>query len=232
MAEISIYSGGAPKEALAILTPQFEQRTGHRITYRYAVIAELQQRLATGETPDMLIMPVPALDALLKAGVLRKTALAVLGGVGIGVIVREGAPHPDISTPEHFKAALLSARSVVHAHPNATPSGAHLAKVEHELGIESALQGKLTYSNALDGGVERITKGEADIGIYPVSEVIAVKGVALVGLLPPALQSLIIYGAGVLAKSAVEEPAAAFVAFLTDVAHQPIWTKAGFDPLP
>ena len=83
-----------------------------------------------------------------------------------------------------------------------------------------------------DGGVERITKGEADIGIYPVSEVIAVKGVALVGLLPPALQSLIIYGAGVLATSAAAEPAAAFIAFLTDAAHQPIWTKAGFDPLP
>jgi molybdate transport system substrate-binding protein len=232
MAEISIYSGGAPKEALAVLTPQFEQRTGHRITYRYAVIAELQQRLATGETPDMVIMPVPALDALLKAGVLKRTALAVFGGVGIGVIVRQGAPHPDISAPEQFKAALLSARSVVHAHPNATPSGAHLAKVERELGIESELQGKLIYSNALDGGVERITKGEADIGIYPVSEVIAVKGVALVGLLPPALQSLIIYGAGVLAKSAVAEPAEAFIAFLTDPAHQPIWTKAGFDPLP
>jgi molybdate transport system substrate-binding protein len=104
--------------------------------------------------------------------------------------------------------------------------------VERELGIESELQGKLTHSNALDGGVERITKGEADIGIYPVSEVIAVKGVALVGLLPPALQSRIIYGAGVLAKSAVAEPAEAFIAFLTDAAHQPIWTNAGFDPLP
>jgi molybdate transport system substrate-binding protein len=232
MADISIYSGGAPKEVLAILTPQFEQRTGHRITYRYAVISELQQRLATGETPDMVIMPVPALDALLKTGVLKRTALAVFGGVGIGVIVREGAPRPDISSPDHFKAALLGARSIVHAHPNATPSGAHLAKVERELGIEAELQGKLSHCNALDGGVERITKGEADIGIYPVSEVIAVKGVALVGPLPPALQSLIIYGAGVLAKSAVEEPASAFIAFLTDPKHQPIWAKAGFDPLP
>jgi molybdate transport system substrate-binding protein len=230
MAEISIYSGGAPKEALAVLTPQFEQRTGHKITYRYAVISELQKLLAIGETPDMVIMPVPALDVLHKSNVIRGAPLAVFGSVGIGVIVREGAPHPDISTPDSFKAALLGARSIVHANPTATPSGAHLAKVEQELGIENELRDKLTYSNALDGGVERITKGEAEIGIYPVSEVIAVKGVALVGLLPPALQSLIIYGAGVLTKSAAAEPAAMFVAFLTDPAHRPVWTKAGFEP--
>jgi molybdate transport system substrate-binding protein len=232
MADINIYSGGAPKEALAILTSQFAQRTGHHITYRYAVISELQKLLAIGETPDMVIMPVPALDALLKTGVLRKAPLAVFGSVGIGVIVREGAPHPDISTPDHFKAVLTGARSIVHAHPNATPSGAHLAKLAQQLGIEGELRGKLTYSNALDGGVERITRGEADIGIYPVSEVIAVKGVSLVGLLPPALQSLIIYGAGVLTASAAVEPATAFIAFLTDPAHQSVWTKAGFEPPP
>jgi molybdate transport system substrate-binding protein len=107
-----------------------------------------------------------------------------------------------------------------------------LTKVEQQLGIDNELRDKLTYSNALDGGVERITRGEADIGIYPVSEVIAVPGVSLVGLLPPALQSLIIYGAGVLTKSAVAEPAIAFITFLTDPAHRPIWTKAGFEPPP
>jgi molybdate transport system substrate-binding protein len=232
MAEISIYSGGAPKEALAVLTPQFEQRTGHKITYRYAVISELQKLLAIGETPDMVIMPVPALDVLHKSNLIRGAPLAVFGSVGIGVIVRAGAPHPDISTPDHFKAALTGARAIVHAHPNATPSGAHLAKVAQQLGIEGELRDKLSYSNALDGGVERITRGEADIGIYPVSEVIAVKGVTLVGLLPPALQSLIIYGAGVLTKSAAPDPAAAFIAFLTDPAHQSVWIRAGFESAP
>jgi molybdate transport system substrate-binding protein len=173
---------------------------------------------------------VPALDMLHKSNVIRGAPLAVFGSVGIGMIVREGAPHPDISTPDGFKAALAGARSIVHANPTATPSGAHLAKVAQQLGIENELRDKLTYSNALDGGVERITKGEAEIGIYPVSEVIAVKGVALVGLLPPALQSLIIYGAGVLSKSAAADPAAAFIAFLTDPAHRAVWVKAGFEP--
>ena len=78
--------------------------------------------------------------------------------------------------------------------------------------------------------MERITKGEADIGIYPVSEVISVQGIALVGLLPPSLQSLIVYGAGVLAASAAAAPAEAFIGFLTDRAHRAVWTQAGFEP--
>ena len=229
MADINILSGGAPKEALLVLTPEFEHRTGHRIKYTYAVISEIQKKLAAGERPDVVFMPVGALDALITAGVL-KAPRAVLGNVGIGVIVREGAPHPDISTPEGFKNALLGARSVVHANPAATPSGAHLAKVTKELGIDAALEKKRTYCNALDGGVDRITKGEADIGIYPVSEVISVQGIALVGLLPPSLQSLIVYGAGVLAASAAAAPAEAFIGFLTDRAHRAVWTQAGFEP--
>jgi molybdate transport system substrate-binding protein len=230
MSDINVYSGGAPKEALIVLTPQFEQRTGHKVHYTYAVISELQKKLAAGDKPDMVFMPTPAIDALVKAGTLKPQPRAVLGGVGIGVIVRDGAPHPDISTPEAFKTALLNARSVVHANPSATPSGAHLAKVTKELGIDAVLQPKLTLSNALDGGVQRITSGEAEIGIYPVSEVIAVKGIALVGLLPPALQSLIVYGAAVLASNAAPEPAQAFIAFLTDGAHRSVWTNAGFEP--
>ena len=230
MTDISVLSGGAPKEALLILTPEFEQRNGHRVKYTYAVISEIQKKLAAGEKPDMVFMPVGAIDGLVKAGTLRAAPRGVLGSVGIGVIVRAGAPHPDISTPEAFKNALLKARSVVHANPNATPSGVHLDKVEQQLGIAEALKPKLTLSNALDGGVQRITSGEAEIGIYPVSEVIAVKGIALVGLLPPALQSLIVYGAGVLVASAAAAPAAAFISFLTDPAHRAVWTQAGFEP--
>jgi molybdate transport system substrate-binding protein len=229
MTQINVLSGGAPKEALLVLTPQFEARTGHTVKYTYAVISEIQKKLAAGETPDVVFMPVGALDALIKANTLSAPR-AVLGSVGIGVIVREGAPHPDISTPEHFREALVNARSVVHANPAATPSGAHLGKLIEQLGLAAAMEGKRTFSNALDGGVDRITRGEAEIGIYPVSEVIAVKGIALVGLLPPALQSLIVYGAGVLAASAAAEPARDFIAFLTDPAHRTVWKDAGFEP--
>jgi molybdate transport system substrate-binding protein len=232
MTDIRVYTGGAPKEALNVLTPRFEAQSGHKVHYTYAVISELQKKLAAGETPDMVFLPIGAIDALVKMGTLKAEPRAVLGSVGIGVIVREGAPHPDVATPDAFKAALLNARSVVHANPAATPSGAHLDKLEQQLGIADALKPKLTYSNALDGGVERITKGEAEIGIYPLSEVISVAGIALVGLLPPALQSLIVYGAALHAAAAAPAPAAALMTFLSDPAHRPVWRGSGFEPAP
>ena len=107
-----------------------------------------------------------------------------LGIVRIGLVVREGAPKPDVSTLEALKQAMLDAKSVVHANPGATPSGTHLAKVWEQLGIADAIKAKATHRNALDGGVAAITKGEAEIGLYPVSEIISEKGVTLAGLIP------------------------------------------------
>ena len=76
MADIKVYSGGAPKEALNVLTPQFEQRTGHKVHYTYAVISEIQKKLAAGDNPDMVFMPVGAIDALVKAGTMRASRAA------------------------------------------------------------------------------------------------------------------------------------------------------------
>lgn len=228
--DIRVYSGGAPKEALAVLTPDFEKQTGHKVHYTFAVISELQKKLAAGERPDMVLMPAPAIEALVKAGTLKGEPRPVLGSTGIGVIVRQGAARPDISTPDQFRAALLAARSVVHANPQATPSGAHLARVTEQLGLTDALKAKVTYRNALDGGAELVAKGEAELGIYPISEIVSVEGVAVVGPLPRELQSLITYGAAVVSDNASPEPAQAFIRFLADPANRGHWSKAGFEP--
>src|ERR1041384_7631962 len=89
-ADIHVMTGGAPKEVLAVLTPQFEQRTGHKVHFNYIVVAAMQQKLAAGEKPDMVLMPVAAIDARVKDGVLRGDARAALGTIRIGMIVREG----------------------------------------------------------------------------------------------------------------------------------------------
>jgi molybdate transport system substrate-binding protein len=229
-AEIRVYSGGAPKEVLAELVPEFEKRTGHKVQITYAVISAIQQKLAAGDHPDMVLMPVPALDALVTAGTMRAEPRPALGTVSIGMVVGEGAPLPDISTTDKFRNVLLNARSVVHANPNNTPSGAHLARVIAALGIAEAMQQKITFRNALDGGVEAIQKGHAEIGIYPLSEIISVKGITLVGLLPPEQQAPIVYGAAVLTSNANPEPAAAFIKFLAAPEHRAAWKHAGFEP--
>jgi molybdate transport system substrate-binding protein len=229
-ADIQVMSGGAPKEVLAVLTPQFEKATGHKVHFSYIVISAMQQKLAAGETPDMVLMPVPAIEARVKDGTFRADAWARLGTVSVGLVVREGDAKPDISSLEAFKATMLGAKSVVHANPAATPSGAHLAKVWEQLGIAEAMKAKVKFSNALDGGVAAIARGEAEVGLYPLSEVIAEKGVSVVGLIPQAVQLNTVYGAAVLTANVAPEPAMAFVRFLADPAHATHWRDAGFDP--
>jgi molybdate transport system substrate-binding protein len=231
-ADIHVMSGGAPKEVLAVLTPRFEQQTGHKVRFSYIVISAMQQKLAAGEKPDMVLMPAPALEAQAKAGIVRDAPRANLGIVRVGVVVREGAPKPDVSTLDGFKQAVLAAKSVVHANPAATPSGAHLAKTWEQLGIADAVKGKAIHRNALDGGVAAITKGEAELGLYPVSEIIHEKGVALAGLIPAEVQLNTVYAAGVLAANAAPDPALAFVKFLTDPSNAQHWKDGGFEPAP
>lgn len=229
-ADIRVMSGGAPKEVLAVLTPEFEKQTGHKVHFTYIVISVIQQRLAAGERPDMVLMPAPAIQALVKTGLMRDTPRPNLGIVRVGVVVREGAPKPDLSTLENFRQAMLAAKSVVHANPAATPSGAHLAKVWENLGVADDIKAKVTHRTSLDGGVAAIARGEVEIGLYPVSEIIAEKGVALAGVIPPEVQLNTVYAAAVLETNPAPEPAIAFVNFLADPANAGHWKDAGFDP--
>jgi molybdate transport system substrate-binding protein len=227
---IHVMSGGAPKEVFALLTPAFAQQTGNQVRFTYAVITALRDRLAAGETADVLVLPAPVLDGLARDGKVRADGRTVFGTVGIAVVVKQGAPLLDISSRETFRAAMLAARAVVHATPGQTPSGTHMGKVIGELGIADAMASKVIHRPALDGGVQLVAAGEADIGIYPASEVAGVAGLAVVGSLPPGLDLAIVYGAAVSTDSAAPDVAAAFVQFMAAAEHRAVWNKAGFVP--
>jgi molybdate transport system substrate-binding protein len=229
-AEIKVMSGGAPKEVLAILIPEFEKGTGHKVQMTYIVINAMQQKLAAGERPDMVLMPVPAIETRVKEGLFRSDGWAALGTVSIGMIVRKGTPKPDITSLDSFKKVMLDAKSIVHANPAATPSGAHFAKVWDRLGIAEALKPKLTFRNALDGGVAAVSRGEAEIGLYPLSEVLHDDGLTVVSLIPQDVQLNNVYGTAVLSANDAPEPALAFVKFLADPSNAPHWKQGGFGP--
>lgn len=228
--DINVMSGGAPKEALAVLIPRFENLTGHRVKMIYAVISAMQQKLAAGERPDMVLMPMNAIAEQVKAGTLDVEGSAPFGTVKIIAIVREGAPQPDISTPVAFRDTLLKAGSIVYSTPAATPSGAHMARVVAQLHVADSVQKKVRYRPALDGGVEMVAAGQAEIGFYPSSEVVHVKGVTQVGPLPDALQLSLIYGGAVSAANGNPRPALAFIEFLAAKENKPVWQQAGFEP--
>jgi molybdate transport system substrate-binding protein len=227
--DLRVISGGAAQQVLQTLAPRFESTTGSKVDLSFAVVGVIQQKLTAGEKADVLLLPVPLLDALEKGGAFRSRSRTALGRVAIGVVVREGASVPDISTSDAVRKALLQARSVAFPDPKVTPSGSHLMRVFAQMGIADAMQPKVTFRNAIDGGVHLVRDGQVEIGLFLVTEVLPVKGIKLVGTLPPALQGYVVYGAAVAADSGAPEKASELVRFLSDPSLREHWKAAGFE---
>lgn len=230
MANLLIFSGGAPKQVFNKLTPEFERKSGHKVSFLFAVTKVLSDRLSAGEKPDVLVLPTNILDAYQSEGKVRGETRAMLGLVSINAVVRKGAPKPDLSTPEKVKKAMLAARALAMAPPGMTPSGTHMGKLIEKLGIAEALRDKMLHQPALEGGVELVESGQAEIGFYPKSEVIGFDGLSIVGPLPQEIQLTTIYGAAVTRMSGETDAGTAFITFVNDAAYRSTWTAGGFDP--
>jgi molybdate transport system substrate-binding protein len=230
--EIRVWSGGAVTPVMNVLVPQFEQQTGHRVQFSIVTVRHLPQRLAAGERGEMVIAALPDIDQFIRDGFLRASSRAILGSVGIALVVREGAPKPDISTPEKLRQVLLDARKIVHSRPGDTPSGKFLIEIFQDLGVTEAMKPKVVYHNVVDGGTELIIRGDVDFGLYPASAMIPIKGVVVAGLLPRQVQRVTVFGAAMMTDNPSPDPTMAFIRFLIDPAHQEPWKRAGFEPSP
>lgn len=228
---IRVYSSGAPRVALKRFAPQFEQASGYKLDFTFDGVAPLRERLASGERADVILLPAPMMVAMDQAGALHPNSRVALARVGIGVVVRRGAVLPDVSSSDAVRKALLAARSIAYSDPKLAPSGIHLERVLGQLGIFEAVRPKTTLRTPFDGGVELIAKGEVEIGMYLVSEIRMVEGVTLVGLLPPDLQSYLVFAGAVAADSVSPGPALAFLEFLSEPAGRDHWSAAGFEPV-
>lgn len=229
-AEIRVFSGGAPQQVLRQIAPAFEKQSGHHAEYTFALVTAIQQKLAAGEKADLILLPVPLIAATEKNMPLRKEGRVILARVGIAVIMPEAATPPDISTKELIRKLLLGSRAIAFPEPS-TPSGAHLARVITELGIEDSIRPKIKIKAAINGGAELVAKGEADVGMYLLSEVQSTKGIKVAGLLPAPIQSFVTYGSAVPEYNASPDPALAFLKFVADPSQRDHWTAAGFELL-
>jgi len=230
-AEIRVFSSGAPAEVEKAVAAAFTRASGHQVVFTVATPADIQAKLKSGETPDIVVLSGPIIEALEKAGALRPGRVD-LARVGIGVIVREGAPRPDISTVDAVRKLLLGARSIVHPDPaGGGLAGMALARMMAEMGIADAVKPKLTYMFAINGGATLVAKGEVEVGLFNISEVQSAKGVTLVGALPPAVQSYIVFAAAIHAGSTSPEPAQAFIKALAAPAARELWQAGGLESM-
>src|SRR5262249_45623531 len=161
-AEIRVFSSGAPSEVEKTLAAAFTQATGHQVIFTVATPADIQARLKGGETPDVVILPAPIIGTLEKSGTLRPGRVD-LARVGIGVIVRGGAPLPDSPGVDAGGKMLLGARSIVLSDPaGGGLAGVALARMVAEMGIADAVKPKLTYMFAISGGAKLVANGEVE----------------------------------------------------------------------
>lgn len=226
-AEISVLSAGAVKAPVSSLAESYRRETGDKIEISYGTMGFVQQKIAGGEHADVVIATAEVMDELEKQGKVTAGSRVALGQVGVGVAVKEGAPVPDISTPEAFKLTLLKARSLVYVDPARGTSGKHFANVLQRLSIAEAVKAR---TKVVDGGyvVELVAKGEAEIGVQQISEILPVKGVTLVGPLPAELQKTTTYTAGIMAWTKSPEAAAALIRYLTGSEGRALFLSKGF----
>ena len=224
-AEIRVLCSTGMSSAMSVLVPEFERASGHKLSIAYDTANLLMGSIKSGETANLAILTGPAIDELAKQG--RVGGRADLARSGVGISVRAGAPKPDIGSVEAFKRALLNAQSIAYTTTGA--SGVYFAGLIERLGIAEQVKAK---AKLRPGGAvgELVARGEAEMAVQQIPELMTVAGTELVGPLPPEIQYVTVFSAGVFA-GAKEAPAAqALVKFLSTPAAARVFKTKGMEP--
>ena len=228
-ADIRVLSVGSVQIAAKALAADFTKETGNKVTLTIVTPSDIPQKLASGQY-DMIICSIPAMEVLDKAAALRPGSRSPLSRVGIGVIVREGAPLPDVSTPEAFKQTLLAARSIVHSNP-ATPnqSGVVTMRILTKAGILDAIKPKARSADLAEG-FAMVARGEVELALFNLVEL--PPGVRLAGPVPAPLQDYTSYETAVLANGAAPTEAQAFIKLMISPPARKAWEAASLEAYP
>jgi molybdate transport system substrate-binding protein len=226
-AEQKVLSGNGSRPAVIELTAQFEKATGHKVNVEFFVNPTVKKMVEEGAPFDVTVLNPPVLDELIKSGKVVASSRAVIGRIGLGAAIKEGAPRPDISTVEGFKRALLASKAV--AYPGDGASGIYFASLVERLGIAAAMKDKMMPMPG-EYNVEVVADGKADMVVVVASRMYGVKGVDMLGLIPRELQTWIGFATGVASASKQPEAALALTRFMTAPAAASVLTKMGIEP--
>ena len=226
-AELRVLSTHAFLEVLTDLTPTFEQESGYKVTFGLDPSNIIKRQIEAGAPFDVAIVTRAVLDDLIKQGKIAPETQAVLGSSGLGLVVRKGAPTPDISNAEGFKQALLDAKSIIRSTEGT--SGLYFESLMERLGIADAIRAKTTLGPS--GRVaEFVARGEIAMGVQQIPELLPVEGTVFLGPFPRELQLNTVFAAGVSIHSQNAEAAKKFIETLTAPASRGVLKAKGLDP--
>ena len=224
--EVKVLSTNGVAAALATLGPAFERASGHRLAIGFGAAKMLRERIVAGEAFDLALLTAPVAAELAKAGKLVAANRVDLARSGVGIAVRAGSPKPDIGSTEAFKRTLLAARSIVYSTHGA--SGIYFAELIKRLGIADAIVPKAMLRDGGDVAV-LVARGEAELAVQQISELLPVAGTQLVGPLPPELQSYTVFTGAVGCAAREPQAARALLAFLATPAAQKTYRATGLE---
>jgi molybdate transport system substrate-binding protein len=223
---VRLLSTLALRGALVQLAEQYRAARGVTLDADYAPTVGLLKRLRDGEKADVLILTSEGLDELVAEGAVVAASKIDLARSYVGLAVKAGAPHPDISTEAALVSALIAARSVAYSKIGA--SGIYFAELIQRLGIAAEINARATISAGFTA--ERLMSGEADIAVQQLSELKQVAGVELVGPIPLSLQTAAIFTGGRMAASENAGQADALLTYLASPEVAPVLRESGLEP--
>lgn len=227
-ADLTVISGGAVRPGLVAATTAFEGRTGHSVEITFNSTPQIRERLAAGEAFDVLIAPPGAMVDFLEAGKVAGEGVTI-GRVGAGIVVREGAPVPDIATPDQLRQAVLAADSLVF---NRASSGKYIEKLLTDMGIWATVESKTTRYPRSDDVLQHLLNGSGnELGFGPITRILGYKdrGLVLAGPLPAELQKLRAYQAAPMTAATNGNLAEAYLSFLVGAEGKPHFVAAGIE---
>ena len=227
--QLAVWSAGAVEPGLLKVVERFERETGHQVAIEFATGPELAIKLAAGNLPDVVIAPAAVMDKAAEAGRIIDGSRAAVARVGIGVTVRRGLPHPDISNVRALKQALITADSVVY---NTATTGLYLDELFGRMGVAGPLKTKTTKYATGAQVLEHVIAGKGnEIGFGALTEIRMYerKGLTLVGPLPREVQTYTTYVAAVTTDARLRAAGHDFVRFLTSAAARQVFGTVGID---
>jgi len=226
-AELKVIAGGSMTASMNALAAPFEKASGHKLSIHFDSTPNIIARVNAGTPFDVAVVPADVFkDAAAKARFAPGPTIDI-ARVGYGVIVRAGAPKPDISTPDAFKKALLTAPSI--AFLPASAAGAYVTKVFERLGISEEMKAKTKVQAAPAQIAPAVAKGEAELGVF-LSNVLVVPGVEFVGPFPGELQQELVFTSAVAADTKEADAAKALIDYLKTPEATAIIKAAGMTP--
>ena len=227
MSTIDVLCTLGMRSVLVDVADAFTREKGVEFSASYQSTVALMERIAHGESADIAIVTDIAIETLIAQGRVLRESRRDLASSGVGLAVRAGAPPPDISTPDALKHALLSARSITYTVSGA--SGIHFAQVIEALSIADTVRAKAIVRDGLAG--ELAARGEVELAVQQISELMQVKGIDIVGPLPAELQKSTVFSAGIFTSAKDPSGAGALIAWLSTPATAAIIRSKGMQPL-